>query len=273
MTVKPHFSRRSALQLMGCAFVGLQAPPLAVAGLVQTRDDLLTVFNEFGVTGTFVLFEPGTNRTIAINAERAATRFITASTFKIPNSLIALETGVIRDENELIPYGGQPQPFKQWEKDMGIREAIAVSNVPIYQELARRIGLERYHHWLKALDYGNQQTGTVVDRFWLDGPIAISAIEQARFVARLGSKILPLSRRTQDIVGDIMKLEAEDGASLYGKTGWLMSASPNLGWWVGWVDRDSKITSFALNIDMPGRQDAAKRIPLAKALLGKLGVY
>jgi len=67
---------------------------------------------------------------------------VPASTFKIANTIIALETGVVKDENEIIPYGGRP--FKHWEKDMSMREAIALSAVPIYQELARRIGLERY---------------------------------------------------------------------------------------------------------------------------------
>jgi beta-lactamase class D len=68
---------------------------------------------------------------------------------------------------------------------MSMREAIGASAVPIYQELARRIGLERYQQWLARLGFGNRQTGAALETFWLDGPRQISAIEQARFVANL----------------------------------------------------------------------------------------
>jgi beta-lactamase class D len=128
------------------------------------RADLDAIFAENGVAGTFVLYDVATDHLTLINAKRAERRFVPASTFKIANTIIALETGVVKDENEIIPYGGQPQPFKTWEKDMSMREAIALSAVPIYQELARRIGLERYREWLPRLDFGNRQTGMIVTR-------------------------------------------------------------------------------------------------------------
>ena len=145
---------------------------------------------------------------------------------------------------------------------MPMREAITASNVPIYQELARRIGLERYHQWLDRLDYGNRQTGTALEAFWLDGPLEISAIEQARFVARLALNQLPISDRSQTIVRDILKLESKEGRTLFGKTGWRFSSVPQLGWWTGWVDSGGKITTFSLNIDMQSPQDAPKRVAI-----------
>src|SRR5690606_18887771 len=108
---------------------------------------------------TFVLYEASADRLALVNAERARQRFVPASTFKITNSLIALETGVVKDADEVIPYGGKPQRVKEWERDMSMRDAIAVSNVPVYQELARRIGLERYKAWLERLKYGNREIG------------------------------------------------------------------------------------------------------------------
>ncbi len=52
--------------------------------------------------------------------------------------------------------------MKEWEHDMGLRDAIKISNVPIYQELARRIGLERMKAGVEKLDYGNKDIGEVV---------------------------------------------------------------------------------------------------------------
>src|SRR5262249_52427637 len=89
-------------------------------------------------------------------------------------------------------------------------QAIALSAVPIYQELARRIGLERYREWLARLDFGNRQAGTIVDTFWLDGPLEISAVEEAHFAARLAQQKLAASIRSQSIARDIIRLEGRD---------------------------------------------------------------
>ena len=156
---------------------------------------------------------------------------------------------------------------------MPMREAIAISNVPVYQEIARRVGLARYREWLARLNYGNAQTGDVVDRFWLDGPLEISAIEQTRFLAELAQQKLPASARSQTIVRDIVRLEASGGRTLYGKTGWQFSRTPQLGWWVGWVGQGGKPMTFALNMDMGSDADASKRIAIGKAMLSRIGVY
>ena len=236
------------------------------------RADLEAVFAENGLAGTFVLYDVAADHLTLVDGKRAGRRFVPASTFKIANTVIALETGVVKDENEIIPYGGQPQPFKTWEKDMSMREAIALSAVPIYQELARRIGLDRYREWLARLDFGNRQTGTIVDTFWLDGPLEISAVEEARFAARLAQQKLDASIRSQSIARDIIRLESRDGKILYGKTGWRFSSAPNLGWWTGWVEQNGKISAFSLNIDMPAATDAPKRLAVGKTMLSKLGV-
>ena len=265
-------TRRAAIRLSISGMALMACGRRLMAGTTE-RNDLDAVFRENNVAGTFVLYDVAGDHLTLVNPARAQARLVPASTFKIANTIIALETGVVKDENEIIPYGGKPQPFKQWEKDMSMREAIALSAVPIYQEIARRVGLARYHDWLARLDYGNRETGESVDTFWLDGPLQTSAVEQARFVARLAQQKLDASARAQTITRDIIRLEAANGKTLYGKTGWRFSSTPNLGWWTGWVERDGKVFAFSLNIDMPGAAtDAPKRVAIGKAMLVKLGV-
>jgi beta-lactamase class D len=265
------FTRRTILSGGAATIASLAVLP-AHADIVE-RIDLEAVFSAQKVAGTFATFEPTSNRVTLVNAERAKRRYVPASTFKIANSLIALETGAVRDENEIVPYGGKKQPFPAWEKDMSMREAIAASAVPIYQELARRIGLEAYQDWLARLDFGNRATGNNVETFWLDGPLEISAVEQAQFAARLARQELPASARAQNLVRDIARLEQRDGRILYGKTGWRFSSKPQLGWWTGWVEQDGTVTGFSLNIDMHSAADAAKRVALGRTLLDRLQVY
>lgn len=234
--------------------------------------EIAKLFDAAGLHGTFVLYDASTDRFTGHDHERAATRYIPASTFKIPNSLIGLSVGAVANVDEVLPYGGQPQRFKEWEQDMGLRTAIRVSNVPVYQELARRIGLERMRAGVHKLNYGNMELGDVVDRFWLVGPLQISAIEQAQFLARLAQGQLPLAEGVQAQVRDIAQLERGDGWILYGKTGWADTYEPDLGWWVGWVRKGDNVYSFALNIDMPNDGDAGKRVALGKESLRVLGV-
>ena len=222
-----------------------------------------------GLVGCFAAFDVTSDRLTLVNPERANIRFVPASTFKIPNTLIALETGALKDVDEMFRYDGKPRAVKAWERDMTIREAIAVSNVPVYQELARRVGLENYRAWLDRLDYGNRETGTAIDQFWLVGPLAISTVEQVRFLGALAQGSLRASARSHAIVRDIIRIEEKDGRALFAKTGW----SGKIGWWVGWIEDGSRVTPFALNIDMASVELAPKRFDLGMALLARLDLY
>ncbi|WP_439860364.1 class D beta-lactamase [Pseudomonas sp. MBLB4136] len=245
---------------------------LALAGQVQAMDwrdspAVAEAFARAGVTGTFVLHEVGSERWRGHNRQRALTRYSPASTFKIAHTLIGLDTGVVSGLEEVFPFDGKPKFLKSWEKDMGLREALKVSNVSVYQALARRIGLARMRSRVAALDYGNGEIGNQVDQFWLRGPLAISAVEQARFLARLVQDQLPVTPAIQAQVRDISLLEQGPDWRLYGKTGWATSGDPDIGWWVGWVEQQGRRYSFALNIDTHCDADLPTRIELGKASL------
>ncbi len=254
---------------------------LAVSGRAHAADvttvdapALETFFKAQKATGTFVLYDLKAETRHVFNATRAAQRFIPASTFKIPNTIIGLDTGAVKSVDEILPYGGKPQWIKDWEHDMSLREALRLSAVPIYQELARRIGLERMAEKVKAFHYGNGEIGSVVDQFWLEGPLQISAIEQTDFLARLLRGQLPAKPEAIAGVRDITLRETVDGRELHYKTGWTGSSiKPRIGWLVGWVSSKDGDLTFALNMDMAGMPDAPKRLAISKECLKTLGVF
>jgi beta-lactamase class D len=235
-------------------------PPQEVAAFGES-------FKQAGTAGTLVLGDPDGGALRVWNPGRAATRFIPASTFKIANSLIGLDCGAVKDVDEVLPYGGKPQMIKEWEKDAPLREAMKISSVPVYQELARRTGKERMAKGVAALDYGNMKTGEVVDRFWLDGPLEISAVEQVRFLGKLLKDELPVKRETMKTVRGIIPTETVGKTVIHYKTGWGTATKPQIGWIVGWVEREGKQHPFALNIDMEDIKDAGKRMVILKACL------
>jgi beta-lactamase class D len=125
---------------------------------------------------------------------------------------------------------------------------------------------------IDRLNFGNRQIGLVVDEFWLDGPLEVSAVEEAEFVAKLARQALPLSKRSQLIVRDILRVEEKNGATIFAKTGWAKRTATPIGWWTGWVERNGKIDAFSLNIDMPSDTDAPKRMSIVHAILSEMGV-
>ena len=238
----------------------------------QDSPEIAALFEKAGANGTLVIYDVEAGRLIGYNQERAWTRYLPASTFKIPNSVIGLSTGVVADVDEALPYGGKPQMIKAWEKDMGLREAISISNVPVFQELARRIGPERMRAEIQRMGYGNGEIGSRVDLFWLEGPLSISAVEQVLFLARLARGELPQSREAQEQVREILLVENGPDWALYAKTGTAMRARPGIGWWVGWLEKGDKIYPFAVNLDLNDLDtDGPRRMELARAAFKLLG--
>ncbi|MET0981406.1 MAG: penicillin-binding transpeptidase domain-containing protein, partial [Telluria sp.] len=182
----------------------------SLSALVQAAEwrdspQLAELFRRDGVTGTFVVHDVAADTYTVHDRKRALTRYVPASTFKIPNSLIGLSVGAVASVDEVLPYGGKPTRRPEWAQDMPLREAIRVSNVPVYQGLARRIGLERMRGALRQFEYGNMDPGSTVDTFWLDGPLRISAVEQTVFLDKLAQDALPAPKAAMAAVRAIIR--------------------------------------------------------------------
>ncbi|MBF0124402.1 MAG: class D beta-lactamase [Magnetococcales bacterium] len=254
-----------------CVIAMVLFGPLCQAS-VQHDPELVTIFRRAGVEGNFVLIDTNRQQTIVSDVTGSQRRFMPASTFKVLNALIAIEAGVVQEESEIFPWNGAPLPIKAWERDLTLKEAMAVSAVPVFQEIARRIGLERMRQQVSRVGYGNSEVGSMVDRFWLDGPLAISAIESAQFMARLARRELPFSPQALDRLRRILPMESFGPTRLYGKTGLAASGKPIIGWYVGWVEQQDKIAAFALNILMKSTEEAPLRKSLTAEALRHLGV-
>lgn len=240
---------------------------------------LTAIFENAGVNATFVLYEPYANKLTIYNDARAQQRFVPASTFKIVNTLIGLGSGAVTSLDDEIFYWDTEAPRNrpEWEKDMNLREAARVSCLPVYRELARRIGFERMRAAVTEMGYGNAEIGKPqnLETFWLNGPLAINAVEQAVFMTRLSRNDLPMPMAMQQQAAEIFLQESNTNGALYAKSGAAVKAyGVPLGWWVGWVVKGDAVYGFALNMDMPDYDnDLPKREVLARACLKALGVW
>jgi beta-lactamase class D len=226
---------------------GQPAPAATATPVSEVKPELGKYFQ--GLTGAFVLYDLSGNRIIRYNPERCAARFLPASTFKIMNSLIGLETDVIPDEDYVIKWDGTKYDIPAWNQDHTLKTAIQNSVVWYYQELARRVGQERMQRYVDAAGYGNQDISGRIDTFWLEGGLRISAEEQVGFLKRLYENDLPFSQRSMDIVKDILVLEKTGSYQLSGKTGSVQRVAPHVGWFVGYLEGGGKVVIFATNVE------------------------
>ena len=128
------------------------------------------------------------------NEKRAKQQLSPASTFKILNTLIALDVGVVTSKDSVFQWDGTKRGLDAWNKDQTLQSAFKVSCVWCYQEIARNVGESRYRSALMDANYGNQRIGDQVDQFWLNGELQVSALEQINFLSRLVSDSGPFRR-------------------------------------------------------------------------------
>ena len=264
---------RTGLLLLSLFIVGVNAAP-------AEAQDLSPYFKN--TNGAFVLYDLKENHYIRYNEQRCRERFSPKSTFKIPNSLIGLETGVIRDADFTIAWNKQkypPQdnwnqePFIHWAQDHTLRSAIKYSVVWYYRELALRVGKQKMKKYITAFNYGNETISKDIDNFWLDGSLKISADEQVEFLKEFYAARLPVSKRAIEIVKDILVLENTPAYKLSAKTGGgSIAEGKYIGWFVGYLETKGNVYFFATNIEGANFAEIReKRIELSKEILAALG--
>ena len=183
------------------------------------------------------------------------------STFKIPNSLIALDAGIVTPTT-VYKWDRTPQPVSAWEQDADMRTAFRQSIVWWYQRVARRVGKPAYEERLKAFDYGSEKPDGPVDGFWL-GPVngkalLISTEQQADFLHRLYADRLPVKPGSAAFVKEIMVDTRFGPSTISGKTGTCPSndeQSRQVGWWVGRIQHRPNDVVFAISLE--GANDEA----------------
>lgn len=259
----------SSLVFSGCVYDSkLQRPVLS-----ERESEIPLLFNQAQTQAVFVTYDGIHLKSYGNDLNRAKTEYIPASTFKMLNALIGLQNAKATN-TEVFQWNGEKRTFSAWEKDMTLAEAMQASAVPVYQELARRIGLDLMRKEVKRVGFGNMNIGQQVDNFWLVGPLKISPEQEAKFAYQLAQQQLAFDQTVQQQVKDMLYIERRGDTKLYAKSGWGMDVEPQVGWYTGWVEQpDGKVTAFALNMNMQTGDDPNERKQLTLSVLDKLGLF
>ena len=236
-----------------------------------------------------VVLGPDRPHVVLGSATDARHRQAACSTFKIPLTLMALESGVVRDPDALVDLDAQIyQPRDWWSEAMrrnwgrphSLRTAFQSSAVWFYRRLALRMGESTVASFLASFDYGDRRMAAGLDNFWNAGPraVQISPVEQWQFLHRVAHRHLALSQRTFELAHGIFVHEQRPEAVVHAKTGlgWLGESADSglVGWFVGWTrsTADAQLTPFASLRIGTGNEVISERVDQARQALQQAGV-
>jgi len=209
-----------------------------------------SIIDSFDVKGSILIYDSKKDIYYSNDFKWANKGNLPASTFKIANSIIGIETGVIENDSFIFKWDGEKKWSENWEQDLNLRDAFQYSCVPCYQEVARKIGSKRMNDYVSNLDYGNLEiNATNIDKFWLEGESRISQIQQIDFMKRFYNSELPISKRTENIMRKIMLIEETEHYKLSGKTGISNNNGEYNGWFVGFVEFKTNTYFFATKLE------------------------
>ena len=234
--------------LIGLVYLPAQTPTFI-------HRDFSPHFEAREVTGSITLYHLESNTWISSDQEDWRIATLPASTFKVVNSLIALETQVIPDENEVLPYHGHDTTLygvrKDIRHDMDLKEALERSVVWYYLVLAERIGCERYQDILGKLPYGNGKIDCAETDFWNFGEFAVTPVEQISLLVRLYRETLPFAKEHQQTLKRILLNKGYEGFEVRAKTGWTFVDKVSIGWWIGYVTIEGEHWFYATRLRKP----------------------
>lgn len=241
------------------------------AKIVEEKD-WKRFFDAANVSGGIAIYDLRSNKIRLFDRARFDKPFVPASTSKIIHSLVFLESGALKDENEILKWDNVKRSIAAWNQDHDLRSAFKASAVWFYVAVSKRVGREKMQYYYNLADYGNRSTNNFGADYWNTGDLRVTMREQLLFLKRLHENRLPFSQKTIETVKNIHVAEQTDKYVLRAKTGWSDAFEPNVGWYVGYVARGNDAYFFALEIDITKAEDVAKRAEITKNILRELKI-
>ncbi|KEO75675.1 penicillin-binding transpeptidase domain-containing protein [Anditalea andensis] len=226
---------------------------ISVINDMEIHDNFKSYFDSCEVEGSIVIYGIESKKWVVSDTVGVEFETLPASTFKIINLLIALETNTIKNENEIVNWMGSIDTVKYGYRpdiyhDMPVKEAFELSAGWVFIELAKRIGKDTYKEYLTKSQYGNNNLSHTDEDFWNFGAFAISPKNMVAFLHALYEDRLPFSKRHMDIVKKVMIVEQTEYYTISAKTGWTRENDINLGWWAGYIETKRGTYIFATRL-------------------------
>lgn len=244
----------------------------------EAKPSIDSLFRAYNMRGSFLAYENVSNTFTVFYDARCKKAFPPASTFNIVDALMGLEMGIIKDTNYLFKWDGKARDLPAWDKDMNVSEALRQSCTPCFQGLEREIGADRVRFFIDKFNYGSNTFdstfATKLDKFWMNGDLTITSYQQIYFLKNLFLNNLNAKKKNIDVIKSMMLIEDKPEYKIYGNTG-TITDKRGFGWYIGWIEANSKVYFFAMNIDVRDPEKTTfntERKELAKDIFRYMGI-
>lgn len=267
---------KRAVTLLICLLIASFEPCIAQVSSSADQEEKMVADCYKDYKGAFLLQEVNGDKYIRFNENSLQEMVSPVSTFKIFVALVGLETGAIKDSEHMEKWDGKETIIDTWKQDHNLRTALSESVNWYFERVLNRIGTKKIDHYLKLLHYGNEDASSGAVDFWLDktGSLRINNIEQVDFLNRLYQEKLPLSKKAQQTVKELLKVDCSQKGVLFGKTGTSQeNGKLVLGWFVGFVESDKRVYVFATKVQGENGITGRKAKDISKKILKEIGVF
>lgn len=221
---------------------------LLSTSMVFGQASLKQVFKKYGVEGSTTVYYR--NRMVWFYSDSLDARRNTppGATFNIVNAAIALETGALKAETEVIKWDGKKQNVIAWNKDTDLKTAFKNSNVWFFSEVAKKISHNDYAEFLKMCGYNIPAfKGKTLD-FWNTADYLVNPVQQINFLRYFATGQLSFSPRTFNVVKGLMNTQKTSDYVLTDQTGLVKVNGKDTYWYIGYADVKDKLYYFATRI-------------------------
>jgi len=251
---------------------------------VTVDNSLKRYFDSAGVQGSFGFFDNGQGHFTIYNLTRYSDSFYTpGATFDILMSLVAIQTGVMKDDSTKFLADLVVRIENQNRRPETIGELFGdttfIGDLAFFR-LAKQIGRDTLKKWIDSLQYGNKVVGsdtTISDTmtaFWVNNTLKINSDQQLGLLKELYFNQLPFFQRTQQIVCRMMTVENHPGYRLSYKTArGLKEDGHAIGWVMGWVEENKSPYFFVVNLESadPDKNLGETGLAITNGILRQLG--
>ncbi len=194
-----------------------------------------------------------------------STRYSPCSSFKIALAIMGYDAEILKDEKHPEwPFKSEYEAYlESWKDPQNPTSWMKNSCVWYSQVLTQKLGMKKFHDYVKKFNYGNQDISgdkgqnNGLTNSWLSSSLEISPEEQTIFLNKLLTNKLPVSKYAQNMTRNIIYVQdLHHGWKLYGKTGsgYLLNKDRTQkleikhGWFIGWISKGDKKIIFASHI-------------------------